>query len=98
MKETTVLVPQTVETILETKKNEYSASRTILCSYSLLNGDTLNANNQIYQQSTHTALTKDRSLTEQERLKCGNDVYKITFINNELSARYCVLFLKKVNG
>lgn len=90
-----LLKPQESKSVLETKTS-FTFDRNIQVSLSLLSGNTTNSNNVIYASSTHTALTKDRNVTRENRLKCGDDIYTITYVNNA-SPRYSVLFLTLVN-
>lgn len=89
-----LLKPQESKGVLETTTT-YAYDRNIMVSFSLLTGTTTNSNNTIYSSSTHTALTKDRGVTKKHRLQYGDDVYTITYVNND-SKRYSVLFLTLV--
>ena len=86
-----LLKPQDDKQLLETKTN-YVYDRDVMVSFSLLSGITTNTNNTIYASSTHSALTKDRNITRQNRLQYGGDTDKINYVNND-GARYSVLFL-----
>lgn len=86
-----LLKPQEDKQLLETI-NSYVYDRDVMVSFSLLNGTTTNTNNTIYASSTHTALTKDRNITRENRLQYGGDTYTIKYVNND-GARYSVLFL-----
>lgn len=89
-----LLKPQETKGVLETTTS-YTFDRNIMVSFSLLSGTTTNSNNTIYASSTHTALTKDRNVTRQHRLQYGDDIYTITYVNND-GKRYSVLFLSLV--
>lgn len=93
MKTVEVLTPHNTSTTLGTVKS-YVPERNILASFSLISGTTANTNNTIYSSSTHTALTTDSSITTHHRLKDGDNIYTITYVNND--GRYSVLFLSLV--
>lgn len=94
MKPVEVLKPQSSTSTLGTNTT-YQKEKEILASISLSNGTTANTNNTIYASSTHTALTKDRTLTRTHRLRDGQNVYKIEYVNND-GRLYSVLFLSLV--
>lgn len=90
MKPVEVLTPQNTSTTLGTVKT-YVPERTIQASFSLISGTTANTNSTIYSSSTHTALTTDRNITTRQRIQDGDNIYTITYVNND--GRYSVLFL-----
>lgn len=94
MKTVEVLKPLSSTSTLGTNTT-YVPEKEILASISLSNGTTATTNNTIYTSSTHTALTQDRTITRNHRLKDGDNVYKIEYVNND-GRLYSVLFLSLV--
>lgn len=93
MKNVVLLQPQKNTTNIETITN-YVPEREILVSFSMISGNTNHTNNMLITSSTHIGLTAEREITKSHRIQDGNDIYSITYINDD--GHYTQLFLSLI--